>query len=178
MGHPHPPVTRGLKHAVSNLKEAGVKVVDLEPYEHKRGMEILKALYFPDAAQCQKDLLTKGGEPVAPLTQWAFSIARPEPISVTDNRELNDQQEEYREQGSYHRVMKDRCVDFILCPAYIGVAAELATAQYWPYTAIWNILDQPAVAFPTGLKVDAKLDVVEADYKPRSAEDEREYKKC
>ncbi|KAJ9496594.1 hypothetical protein H2202_007966 [Exophiala xenobiotica] len=73
--------------------------------------------------------------------------------------------------------MKERGVDVLLAPAYVGVAPELATGQYWLYTAIWNILDQPAVTFPTGLKADPNVDVVETDYTPRSAEDEREYKK-
>ncbi len=56
--------------------------------------------------------------------------------------------------------MKERGVDVILCPAYVGVAAELAQGQYWLYTSIWNILDQPAITFPTGLKADPKIDVV------------------
>jgi hypothetical protein len=73
--------------------------------------------------------------------------------------------------------MKERGVDVILCPAYVGAAATLGSGQNWLYTAIWNILDQPCVAFPTGLKVDPAIDVVE-DYKPRSEEDDREYRKC
>lgn len=68
-------------------------------------------------------------------------------------------------------------MDVILCPAYVGVAATLGSGQYWLYTAIWNVLDQPCVAFPTGLKVDSAIDVVE-DYEPRSEEDDREYRKC
>ena len=74
--------------------------------------------------------------------------------------------------------MKERGVDFILAPAYVGVAAELHTAQYWLYTAIWNILDQPCITFPTGLTADPSIDTVDTEYKPRDAIDEREYKKC
>jgi amidase len=74
--------------------------------------------------------------------------------------------------------MKERSVDFILCPTYVGAAAELGTAQYWVYTAIWNILDQPAVVFPTGLQVNPTIDIAETDYKPRSDVDEREFKRC
>jgi hypothetical protein len=74
--------------------------------------------------------------------------------------------------------MKERGVDVILCPAYIGAAAQLGTGKYWLYTAIWNILDQPAAIFPTGLKVDSELDPVEVSYTPRSRQDEDEYKKC
>lgn len=94
--HPHPPVQRALKHAVSKLRAAGVKVVDFEPYEHARGWDILSALYFPDAARFQKDLLAKGGEPVAPLTEWAFSVAKSEPISIHESWDLNVRREEYR----------------------------------------------------------------------------------
>lgn len=78
----------------------------------------------------------------------------------------------------YHQIMKDRGVDFILCPAYIGAAATLGSGQYFHYTSIWNILDQPCVTFPTGLKVDPKLDIVDEQYKPRSKADKREYDKC
>lgn len=74
--------------------------------------------------------------------------------------------------------MKERGVDFILCPAYVGVAAELGSGHYFGYTAVWNILDQPAITFPTGLKVDPVADAVDKSYKPKSADDEREYKKC
>lgn len=96
MVRPHPPVTRGLKHAVSKLKAAGVKVVNWEPYDHEKGWNIIRQLYFPDVAQCQKELIAQGGEPTAPLTQWAFDYAEPEPLSVPRNWELNCEREAYR----------------------------------------------------------------------------------
>jgi hypothetical protein len=74
--------------------------------------------------------------------------------------------------------MKERGVDFLLTPAYIGCASELGTAQYIHYTSIWNMLDFPSITFPSGVKVDPSIDPVDANYVPRSAEDEREYKKC
>lgn len=73
--------------------------------------------------------------------------------------------------------MKTHGVDFILCPPYVGVAAVLGECQYWNYTAIWNILDQPAVVFPSGLYADPQLDPVDTSYKPRNVVDEREWKK-
>lgn len=93
---PHPPITRGLKHAVAKLQAAGVKVVDWEPYDHAKGWNIVRQLYFPDAAQCQKDLLAQGGEPIAPLTEWAFNYAEPTPLSIPRNWELNVEREAYR----------------------------------------------------------------------------------
>ncbi|KAM5377870.1 hypothetical protein ACJZ2D_004774 [Fusarium nematophilum] len=176
-GHvrPHPPVTRALKTAVTKLRDAGVKVVDFEPYNHQEGLDVVTALYFPDAARTQKDLLAQGGEPIAALTEYAFSVSSPEPLSIQENWALNVRRDAYRE--DYHRAMKERGVDFILCPAYVGAAATLGAGQYWLYTAIWNVLDQPSIAFPTGLNVDPTIDVVEEGYTPRSDVEEREYKK-
>lgn len=39
--HPHPPVTRALRHAKSKLEAAGIKVVDWEPYKHGHGWDII-----------------------------------------------------------------------------------------------------------------------------------------
>jgi amidase len=98
MARPHPPITRGLKHTVSKLKAAGVKVIDFQPYNHQEGWDIVKTLYFPDAAQTHLSLLAQGGEPVLELTNWAFSYAKSEPISVADNWDLNVRREAFRAQ--------------------------------------------------------------------------------
>lgn len=79
---------------------------------------------------------------------------------------------------SYHRLIKERGVDFILCPAYIGAGAKLESVEYFPYTSAWNILDMPCITFPSGLKVDPDIDIVDKDYVPRSAKDKREFEAC
>lgn len=73
--------------------------------------------------------------------------------------------------------MKARGVDFLLTPVYPGVAAVMGESHYFGYTAIWNILDQPAVVFPSGLSVDPKLDKADEEYKARSEFEDKEYKK-
>ncbi|KAL4803953.1 amidase signature domain-containing protein [Aspergillus unguis] len=173
--HPHPPVTRALKHAKERLQAVGVRVVDWEPYNHEHGWNIVAALYFPDVAASQRTLLAQSGEPILPLTEWAFQYSRKTPLTLAQNWELNNQRDDYRD--DYHALMKTHGVDFILCPAYVGVAAVLGESHYWNYTAIWNILDQPAAVFPSGLYVDPQLDPIDSSYKPRNAVDEREWKK-
>lgn len=133
------------------------------------------SLYFPDAATSQRALIAQTGEPILPLTEWAFQYSRPAPLAVGEGWELNYQRDIYRDE--YHALMKSRGVDFILCPAYVGVAPVLGESHYWNYTAIWNILDQPAVVFPSGLNVDPQLDAVDKSYQPRTTVDEREWKK-
>ncbi|EXJ81134.1 hypothetical protein A1O3_07422 [Capronia epimyces CBS 606.96] len=173
--HPHPPITRGLQYAKKKLEAAGIKVVDWEPFKHDLGWDIVSTLYFPDVAETQRAILAESGEPVLPLTEWAFNYAKPKPLTVTENWEYNVKREKYR--AAYHALMKARGVDYILSPTFVGVAPELGTSQYWNYTAIWNILDQPCVVFPTGLVQDPTIDKVEEAYVPRNKQDEREFKK-
>jgi Asp-tRNA(Asn)/Glu-tRNA(Gln) amidotransferase A subunit family amidase len=97
MVHPHPPVLRALKLAVDRLKQAGMKVVDFDPYDHQEGWDIISTSYFPDGARAQKDLLNASGEPIAELTSWIFSKSRPEPLSVTENWALNVRRDVYRD---------------------------------------------------------------------------------
>jgi Asp-tRNA(Asn)/Glu-tRNA(Gln) amidotransferase A subunit family amidase len=97
---------------------------------------------------------------------------------------LNVARDEYRDE--YHALMKKIGVDIILCPAYVGVAAVLGEAQYWNYTAVWNVLDFPAVVFPVsssgghaedrgGLGKGEKDE--ESRWKARSEVEEREWRK-
>ncbi len=71
--HPHPPVISAFKYAVFGLQQAGVEVVNFEPYDHQSGWDIISSLYFPDAARTQGDILEEGGEPIAHLT-GGFSV--------------------------------------------------------------------------------------------------------
>ncbi|EFX05773.1 fatty-acid amide hydrolase [Grosmannia clavigera kw1407] len=157
--HPHPPITRGMKYAVEKLEAAGVKVVDFEPHQHEEGWDVSRQMYFPDGGARIRQLLAETGEKHAFLTDVALNWV--EQTELTSN-ELSILK--LRREGlwaNYHQLMKDRGVDFILCPNYVGVAP---------------LLDHSCLACPTGLKADPAIDVVGSDYTPRSAEDSRDYK--
>ena len=68
-------------------------------------------------------------------------------------------------------------VDVILCPAGPGAAPPLETAKYWAYTAQWNLLDYPSIAFPV-TKVKPEIDLKEEGYKPMNEQDEFNYQLC
>ncbi|KAJ5929614.1 hypothetical protein N7454_006564 [Penicillium verhagenii] len=175
---PHPPIVRALKLAKEKLVAAGIKVVDWEPYKHDQGWKIISSLYYPDSAALQRKIIGKSGEPVLPLTEWVFNFSRPVPLTHPEAWELQYERDVYRDE--YNAIMKSRGVDFILSPAYPGVAAVYGESHYWNYTAIWNVLDLPSVVFPSGLIVDPKLDALsekDKTYKPRNEADEREWKR-
>ncbi|VUC29703.1 unnamed protein product [Clonostachys rosea] len=154
--------------AEEKLKAAGIKVKHFAPYDHARGWDIVSRLYFADGGERVHAALDASGEPMLPLTQQALNW----PLTITQNWELNFEREKYRRE--YHALMKERGVDVILCPAYVGVGALQGQTRHWHYTAIWNILDQPAVSFPSGVVTDKAKDPRITDFKPRSEEDAAE----
>ncbi|TGJ83610.1 hypothetical protein E0Z10_g5130 [Xylaria hypoxylon] len=91
------------------------------------------------------------------------------------------QQERDAYRTSYAALWNERAVDVILCPAGPGVAPKLGTARYWGYTSQWNLLNYPAIVFPTGVKVGGtqeegdKAHEYPADYKPMSEADGYNY---
>ncbi|KAG9724800.1 fatty-acid amide hydrolase, partial [Aureobasidium melanogenum] len=168
---PHPPIIRALETAKSKLQAAGVKVVDWENYKHDHAWDIVSALYFPDGGKRIEDALAASGEPMLPLTRHALNYSKA--ISISENWDLNVMREDYRRE--YHALMKERNVDVILCPAYVGAGVKQHGAKYWGYTSLWNILDQPAVVFPTGMAVDKNIDPIEEGYSPLNEKDAAEF---
>jgi Asp-tRNA(Asn)/Glu-tRNA(Gln) amidotransferase A subunit family amidase len=156
----HPPMQRALEYGVRKLKQAGVKVVDWEPFEHARGGKITQALLFPDGGKSIRDALEASGEPIMPLSKFALNYAKE--MDVAENWELNVERDKFRDK--YHQLMEERGVHFILCPTFVGPAAEHGTAHYWLYTSIWNLLDQPGVVFPSGLTVDPEVDLANGKF--------------
>lgn len=73
--------------------------------------------------------------------------------------------------------LQEDMVDVILCPVGPGVAPLLNTARYWNYTSQWNLLDYPALVFPTGLACGPE-DSVEVGYEPRNEKDAYNYGLC
>lgn len=134
-----------------------------------------KKFYFADGAKDLLDLLAESGEPILPLTQHVLDNFV-EIQTTEQNWKLNYRRDKLR--AMYHASLCAAGIDVLLCPSYVGVAPEVGTPTYWLYTALWNVLDLPALVFPTGLKVDQELDVVDKDYKTRSDLEAFEYGKC
>ncbi|EXJ78169.1 hypothetical protein A1O3_09330 [Capronia epimyces CBS 606.96] len=169
----HPPIRRAMKYAQAKLEEAGIRTVPWEPYRHEEASRLLGTLFFADGAQSHRKVLAESAEPVHRLTEFVMTGART--LSFEEYWQCNVDREQLRSQ--YHQLMKQRGVDCILCPATNGVATRQGNNEYWFYTGLWNLLDQPALVFPTGLEVDPALDPADVDYVPLNENDRREHAK-
>ncbi|KZT62249.1 amidase [Calocera cornea HHB12733] len=158
---PHPPTLRALAAAKAKLTASGlVEVVDYKPFKHDLGYDIVRELYFEDGAKVVRDLLKEAGEDILPLTEWVISPPHTKDHDATSLRALRKQRDDYKDDYSDH--WNESGCDVVLCPPFPGTANPHDTAKYWAYTAIWNILDYPGIVFPSGLKLEPSLDVMEA----------------
>ena len=178
---PLPPIQRGLNEVTKKLKAAGVNVVTFDPLCISEAYDVCHQLYTCDGNKAQKEMLRPSGEPLLPLTKWAFSMGNGDkPLSITENRALNTRRDTLRK--TYNDYFLKNKVDFIISPTYASVAPctiqdGIAGPYFWGYTSLWNVLDLPTLVAPTGLFQNPKVDKVEEDYKPRSEIDEIEHAK-
>lgn len=200
---PHPPLLRGIDTVVSKLKSnPDIEIVDFPPYHHNEAWRIIASLYFGDGGAEEKEALASSGEPWRPLSDF---IIKENPyvkeMTVPEIWDLTIQREVYKAKYARHwnsvgtgipgpdsdgasafpepmsEDEEQKLVDVVLCPVGPGCAPPLDCARYWGYTAQWNLLDYPALVFPTGLQC-SDVDAVEEGYQPRNEKDEYNYKLC
>ncbi|KAF2792864.1 amidase [Melanomma pulvis-pyrius CBS 109.77] len=171
---PHPPITRALHLVASQLKTAGIEVVDFTPHLHDEAWAILSSLYFPDGGASEAEIMEGSGEPWRPLSKW---IIKDNPcvkkLSVGELSYWFEEREAYRKEYALH--WNRLGVDAVLCPVGPGVAPKHNTAKYWSYTSQWNLLDYPGAVFPV-CKVDKERDVPEARFKGMNGLDKDNWK--
>ncbi|KAK3701680.1 hypothetical protein LTR37_015332 [Vermiconidia calcicola] len=197
---PHPPILRGINSIIEKLRShSDIEVVDFPPYKSDEAWRIIASLYFGDGGSEEKEVLERSGEPWRPMSNF---IIKENPyvkaLTVPELWDLTIQREGYKAAYATHwnsvgtdfpgpddytstfpgallEGAEDKTVDVLLCPVGPGCAPPLDCARYWSYTAQWNLLDYPALVFPTGLQCSSE-DQVDADYKPRNEKDEYNYK--
>ncbi|KAK0710588.1 amidase signature domain-containing protein [Lasiosphaeris hirsuta] len=159
---PHPPITRALGELSDKIgRLPNVEVVDFPLYKLAEAWAIASSLYFTDGGEADLKIMADSGEPLLPLVQW---IIHDNPGTKKLSREeleywLEEREEyrlEYAEQWNHTGRWSEAegkwvdTVDVLICPVAPGVATRHNTAKYWAYSAVWNLTDYPALAFPVG----------------------------
>jgi Asp-tRNA(Asn)/Glu-tRNA(Gln) amidotransferase A subunit family amidase len=169
---PHPPVVRALRELVRAIaaRTADVVVAEFPAYKHDEGWAITSSLYFTDGGAADEEVIALSGEPWRPLTRW---IIKENPcvkdLSRGELEYWNEEREEFRLEYANHWNStgswsdEDQgwvdVVDVVICPVAPWIAAKHGTSKYWGYTSTWNILDYPALAFPTPTGLCASKDI-------------------
>ncbi|KAI2621857.1 amidase [Xylaria nigripes] len=151
---PTPPVTRALRHTVDRLRAAGHELVDWSPEDQKEGTLLLARMFIADGGKSFALELGKTGEPLRPeLAAYGFSRELGAMECWHLNIERNELQKRYLDRW------KAAGIDALLTPAtpFSGVRNE--KFKHVGYTGVYNVLDYTAIVFPTGVLVDAAVDL-------------------
>lgn len=183
---PHPPILSAMDRLTSALAaNPDIELVDFAPYKHDEAWRIVSSLYFADGGQEEKSAIESSGEPWRPLSKFIISEnPNVKALTVPELWKLTLEREQYRAEYAKHwngisgSIETGDLVDVLLCPVGPGAAPPLNCARYWGYTSQWNILDYPALVFPTGSLCKPDVDVKEVGYVSRNADDEYNYKLC
>lgn len=168
---PQPPIARALKMVSDQLsKLPNIEVVPFKPYKHEKAWEIITSLYFEDGGADTRSTMEKSGEPMLPQTEWILSGKHVKPLQPKDIWHWNLEKGKYRKEYLAHWLSQG-APDAVIAPVFPGPACKPRTSRYWGYTAQWNLLDYPAIAFPV-TTVDPQVDVPLKDYQPRNEMDE------
>jgi amidase len=165
---PHPPITDALTSLTSKLKELpNVSVVEWKPHLHDEAWAIISTLYFPDGGKEDKGMMETSGEPILPLAKWVLE-ENPcvKELGMQEFYYWQEEREAYRQEYAVKWNEMDG-MDVILCPVGPGVAPKHGTSKYWGYTAVWNLLDYPGLAFPVGTVGERENTVGKSEEKGR-----------
>ena len=197
-------VVDALKASPPSNQDVEIEIVDFPPHNHAAAWRIIASLYFGDGGAEEREAIDASGEPWRPLSDFILKEnphVKPEGLTVKELWELTCQREGYRAEYARHwnsvntglpgpgqegdaipepldEGAEERMVDVILAPVGPGVAPKLDGARYWGYTAQWNLLDYPALVFPTGLQCSIEEDQVEAGYEGRNEQDRWNWAQC
>jgi amidase len=105
---PHPPITtamQNLKRKLDHLPQ--FETVNWQPFEHARGYDVVRRLYYTDGARGHKEVMESVGEPLLPLTAWVMKESHTKELSIPELYDLVKKREAYR----------GRCMIWTIFPA-------------------------------------------------------------
>lgn len=165
MVSPHPPIAAALSETVDRLRRAGHRIVQWNPTWTETAHRLLFTLLLQDCGKEYRDHLRISGEPAVPTIAWILDHRSPDrPISHPSElwslaKEREDLRQAAVERWNELEVETGCPVDAILCPAAPTLAPRPDRSRHWMYTAVWNVLDWPAVTFPTRRSPSAEAGV-------------------
>ncbi|KAJ1305475.1 hypothetical protein OPQ81_000482 [Rhizoctonia solani] len=158
---PHPPIIERLRKTRDALIAAGHEVIDWIPMDHMEALEIAGKLYTLDGGEDIRATLAESGEPIIPHIARILPDSTDSGSTLAQSWATNVRRDQFRARALKHwnetalRSKSSRPVDAVLCPAAPTLAPPHGAARWIGYTSYWNLLDLPAVVFPSGKPFDA-----------------------
>jgi Asp-tRNA(Asn)/Glu-tRNA(Gln) amidotransferase A subunit family amidase len=128
-------------------QSASVQVLPFSPVDHEEAWRIIAANYFEDGGADICEICQNGNEALLPPTNWILQQCQVNMSAVAATHQgRKTARDTFRQAYSAH--WERAGVDVVLAPVTPSTAPPLGATPYWGYTAIWNLLQYPAIALP------------------------------
>ncbi|KAL1873123.1 hypothetical protein VTK73DRAFT_1084 [Phialemonium thermophilum] len=168
--NPLPPVQLVLQDVTKKLEASPlIQVRPFEPLDHERAWQVISANYFEDGGAKIEEICAESGEELRPLTAWMIEECRKNEALVHQTIQgRKAARDEFRALYSAH--WNAAGVDVVIAPVAPSTAPPPDTSRYWPYSAVWNLLDYPSIAFPASDMIGGySKDLKGIPYNPKTA---------
>ena len=83
---PHPPLLSAMDNLISKLRKLpNMELVEWEPFQHHKGYDIMRKLYFQDGGKQNRDLIASAEEPMLPLSEWVMKEPHTRPLTLQES---------------------------------------------------------------------------------------------
>ncbi|KAL4787417.1 amidase [Aspergillus varians] len=171
--NPLPPVQLIIEDVTKKLKASPlIQVREFTPFNHEKAWQVISANYFEDGGATIEKICAESGEALRPLTAWMIEECKKnEALIHSTPQGRKAARDEFRALYSAH--WNAAAVDVVVAPVTPSVAPPLDTSRYWPYTAVWNLLDYPGLAFPASDMIGGySKDLKSIPYVPKTPSEE------
>ena len=94
---PHPPITWAIEELTKKLAgKQGMQIRKFRPYEHHRGYDIIRKIFFPDGGANHRCEMAASGEPVMDLSEWVMKESHTRRRTIEECWKLVTEREAYR----------------------------------------------------------------------------------
>lgn len=175
--NPLPPVRLVLEEVTKKLSASPrIQIRPFTPLDHERAWQIISANYFEDGGAKIKEICAEGGEELRPLTAWMIDECKKNEQTIHSTHQGRKAARDGF-QALYSAHWNATGVDVVIAPVTPSVAPPPDTSRYWPYTAVWNLLDYPAISFPASDMVGGySQDLRDISYVPTNPAEEYAFK--
>lgn len=174
---PTPPVIRGMKQVIKNLKSHGHEIIEWDPMDHERLGNLITDFFLSDGGKHCKEYADLTGEPFFPYMEMyktckELGVASLWKLQAERTILMKKYLDRWNETSK--KTLNGKPIDGIIIPTSPYATAQIGKFRYVGYTSVYNAVDYSVGTIPV-TRADKSIDLKDPEYIPRNVLDEETY---